>query len=137
GRVNFFRAWAINSSALVSEKSFGSEFFSARNFLIFSKETEHRLSFQPNTVFRLAARYKYNEKLNRLEGGQRAGINTYGAELKYNQAEKGSFTGMFDLIMITYNDVLNSPVAFEMLNGLRTGKNYTWEISYQRNLNNN
>lgn len=58
-------------------------------------------------------------------------------ELKYNQVEKGSLTGKADFINITYNDLENTPVAYEMLNALKTGYNYTWELSYQRNLTNN
>ncbi len=137
-RLNFLRAWALNSSVMGSLKSFGSEFFRQRNFNIYARETEHRLSFQPNTVFRIGTRYKYNQKQNRIdEGNQIALLHTYGFDLKYNQTEKGSFNGKLDLIMIDYNGELNSPVAYEMLNGLRTGRNYTWEVSYQRNLNNN
>lgn len=138
GRVNFLKAWAINSSGIFSQKGNASQFFSTRNYLIEAYETEQRLIFQPNTYFRISGIYKYTDKQNRIEGGfQKAFINTFAAEIKYNQSEKGSLTGRMDLVLITYNDTENSPVAYEMLNALSKGQNITWELSYQRNLNSN
>ncbi len=138
GRVNFLKAWAINSSGIFSQKGNASQFFSTRNYLIEAYETENRLIFQPNTYFRISGIYKYSDKQNRIEGGfQKAFINTFAAEIKYNQSEKGSLTGRMDLVLITYNDTENSPVAYEMLNALSKGQNITWELNYQRNLNSN
>ncbi|MGZ3921704.1 MAG: hypothetical protein ACXVC7_15500, partial [Bacteroidia bacterium] len=70
-------------------------------------------------------------------GLQKALLQTYAIELKFNQTEKGSLTGRADFIQIYFNDDQNSPVAYEMLNALNKGENYTWELSYQRNLSNN
>ena len=138
GRLNFLKSWVINSSAIYSNKGNISQFFSSRNYLIESYETEQRLIFQPNTFFRLSSIYKYNQKQNKIEGGfQTAFINTFAAELKYNQSEKGSLTGRLDLILIKFNDTENSSVAYEMLNALSKGQNVTWELNYQRNLNSN
>jgi hypothetical protein len=137
-RVNFLKSWAINTSNMISNKGNKSEYFSSRDYKIKSYETEEKILFQPNTVFRLSLIYKYTEKRNQvLDGTQFAFLNNYAFEIKYNQTEKGSLTGRFDMIRIRYNDIENSAVAYEMLNGLNKGDNYTWELSYQRNLNNN
>lgn len=137
-RINFLKAWAINTNNVISEKSSTSVFFSSRNFFIQGLESEQKLAYQPNTYFRMSGIYKFNEKENKIEGGfQKATLTTYALELKYNQTEKGSLTARADFIIITFNDLQNSPLAYEMLNGLNVGQNYTWEINYQRNLNSN
>jgi hypothetical protein len=137
-RVNFFRSWAINSNSIFSQKGNRSQLFTTRNYLVESYETEQRLVYQPNTSFRIAGIYKYTQKQNIIEGGfQKALLHTYAIELKYNQTEKGSLTGRADFIQIYYNGDTNSPVSYEMLNALSKGENYTWELSYQRNLSNN
>lgn len=143
-RLNFLRAWAVNSDNTISQKSNTSEFTPTRNYLIEGLEAEQRLVFQPNTVFRTSLIYKYTEKRNNYRGTemvpagfQKAFLNSFGAELKYNQTEKGSLTGRADYIRILYNDLENSSIAYEMLNGLSTGNNFTWELTYQRNLNSN
>ncbi len=143
-RLNFFESWAINSSNIISKKENSSQFFLARNFIIEGFESEQKLIFQPNTIFRLSSIYKYSEKKNvlysQLENNispQKAYINSFGFELKYNQTEKGSLNARFDLIKISYNDLKNTALSYEMLNGLSSGNNFTWELSYQRNINEN
>jgi hypothetical protein len=143
-RVNFLEAWAINSDNTTGLKQNTSEFFPQRNFLIESYETEQRLIYQPNTVFRTGIIYKYTDKKNRAKGTetipagfQKALLHNFGLELKYNQTEKGSLTGRVDFIRIQYNDSENTSVAYEMLNGLGSGDNFTWELVYQRNLGSN
>lgn len=135
GRVNFLHSWAVNSANTYSKKGNRSQFFSNRNYLIELYETETKLLFQPNTTFRISGIYKYTDKQNILSGGtQKAIINNYALEIKYNQTEKGSLTARADYIQIAYNDDAASPIAYEMLNSLSKGENYTWELVYQRNL---
>jgi hypothetical protein len=124
-----------NSTGL---KSYASQFFSTRNYAIEYYDLEQKLSFQPNTAFRISIIYKYSEKHNIAVGGfQRADMNDYAIEMRYNESDKGSFNLRGDFLTITYNDIENSPVAYEMLNALRPGYNYTWNINYQRNLSSN
>jgi hypothetical protein len=116
-RWNVTRAWSINSTNVYGNKSSVSLFFSTRNYAIEYFDLEQKLSYQPNTAFRVSLIYKYG--------------------VKYNQVEKGSFTGKVNFISITYNDLENTPIAYEMLNALKTGYNYTWGLTYQRNLTSN
>ncbi len=137
-RWNVTRAWSINSTNIYGNKTSVSLYFSNRNYAIEYFDLEQKLSYQPNTAFRVSVIYKYNIKENIIkEGFQRAELNDFGLEFKYNQVEKGSFTGKINFISITYNDLENTPIAYEMLNALKTGYNYTWGLSYQRNLTNN
>lgn len=137
-RFNFKKAWSINSDNVLSQKVNNSQFFVERNYRIQAKQFEEKLVYQPSTVFRISGIYKYEDKRNVIpEGGQKALLNTYAVELKYNQTEKGSLNARFDWIRIQYNAELSTAVAYEMLNGLSVGENFTWELSYQRNLNNN
>lgn len=137
-RWNVTRAWSINSTNIYGNKSSVSLFFSTRNYAIEYFDLEQKLSYQPNTAFRVSLVYKYGVKQNIIyEGFQKAELNDFGLEFKYNQVEKGSFTGKANFISITYNDLENTPIAYEMLNALKTGYNYTWGLSYQRNLTSN
>ncbi|MCT4560448.1 MAG: hypothetical protein N4A41_03645 [Crocinitomicaceae bacterium] len=58
-------------------------------------------------------------------------------EIKYNQPEKGSLIGGFKLIEINFDGIQNSALGFEMLEGLKNGRNYTWNLGYQRTLSKN
>jgi len=144
-RYNFHPSWTFFNDNTLSEKGNASEFFSVRDYKIRAYETQASIAFQPSTQFRISGIYKYNYKVNLQQTfgaqsepiNQSAYLNTFALELRYNQTEKGSFTARFDFIKIDYNDVENSSIAYEMMNGLNIGDNYTWELVYQRNLNNN
>jgi hypothetical protein len=64
-------------------------------------------------------------------------VREVGLNLKFNQAEKGSLQGEFKAISIDYNGSGNNALAFEMLESLRAGNNYTWNLRYQRSLSQN
>lgn len=137
-RINLLKDWAINSSNIFSERGNSSQYFSTRDYLIEAYESEHKLVYQPNTVFRISAIYKYTEKLNVMgTEKENAFLNNYGMEIKYNQTEKGSLTARFDFIRVLSNTETYSSVTYALLNGLNVGDNYTWELVYQRNLSNN
>ncbi len=137
-RWNINRAWGIFSNNTFGLKSNVSQYFSSRNYAINYYEIEPKISYQPNTSFRINAVYKHADKRNTAEGGfQKAVLDDYAIEMKYNKLSKGSFNFRSDFIQIRYNDVENSPLAFEMLNALKPGNNLTWNLSYQHNLTNN
>lgn len=137
-RLNAWKAWSINSSNLLSEKGNTSQFFTTRDYLIQAFESEQKINYQPNTVFRISGIYKYTQKVNVINSSnENAFLNTYAIELKYSQTEKGSLTGRFDYISVLSNTEQYSSVTYELLNGLSPGQNYTWELTYQRNLNSN
>jgi hypothetical protein len=119
-------------------KRSASQYFSSRNYKITYYEAEPKLNYQPNTSFRVSVSFRYTDKKNAAElGGQRAVLQDYGAEVKYNVLQKGSLNLKADYIQITYNGVQVSAIAFEMLDALKVGNNVTWGASYQRTLSNN
>ncbi len=137
-RINLSSKWSVTSSVRSGLKSNTSQFFSTRNYKIAYSDAEPRISYQPNTSFRAAIILRYSEKKNSVElGGQKTTIQSAGAEIKYNILSKGSLLAKANYLKITYNDAENSPLAFEMLESLKPGNNFTWQLSYQRNLNNN
>jgi len=137
-RWNITQAWGFFTTSSVGEKIAVSQFFANRNFNIAIWETEPKLSYQPNTAFRISGLFKYTEKVNTAPGGfQKATVQDYALELKFNKLSKGSFNARFDYLLITYNDEENTPVSFEMLSSLRPGRNITWSASYQQNLSGN
>ncbi|MBL7917022.1 MAG: hypothetical protein JNM96_01405, partial [Bacteroidia bacterium] len=137
-RVNFLKWFTLNTDVLSGRKANFSLLFANRNYQIDMLEAESKISYQPGTVFRISASYKYSEKRNTYElANEKAFINTFGSEIKYNQTDKGSILARADFHLIYFNGSNASAVAYEMLSGLNKGENFTWELSYQRNVNAN
>ncbi len=135
-RTNIKRTWGVNIDGKSGKKENLSSFIN-RNYKILFNEVQPKLNIQPGTVFRTTVFYKGQIKENVLEGSsEKAEINTVGAEIKYSSITNGVMGASLSLITIGYNAEINSPVAFEMLEGLKRGKNITWEMNVQRNLSN-
>ncbi len=137
-RWNVTRAWGIFTTSQIGTKGSASQLFQNRNYQVNMQETEPKLSYQPSTAFRISGIFKYTQKQNVAEGATQASkVYDYAVELKYNKLSKGSINARFDYLNISYNDMDNTPVAFEMLNALHPGQNVTWNVGFQQNLSNN
>lgn len=137
-RWNAGDRFTLNTEWRNGQKTSKADFFSTRDFSIQYFEVFPAITYQPNVKFRLNLNYKYGSKKNTMApNGENALSQSAGVDVKYSEAEKGSFTGRLNFILIKYNGQTNTPVAFEIMEGLSNGQNYTWGISYQRTLSNN
>lgn len=140
-RWNINRKWTLQSTYKDGVKQSNSKFFAVRNYNIYYFETEPKISLQSSASMRIILTYKYSEKKNSpissLSSHQKAVAQNFGGELKYNALNKGSLTAKANIILVDYNDEQNTALAYEMLDGLKTGKNYTWNVGYSRTLASN
>lgn len=146
-RWNMTQKISFNMDYKDGRKSSSSQFFTMRDYSIKYYEAEPKLNYQPNTSFRFSFSFKYTDRKNNIfinmdslqttRGGETAYLNNYGVELKYNVLDKGSFNLRVNYIDIKFSGIENSSIGFEMLDGLKTGKNMIWGLSYQRTLSNN
>lgn len=143
-RTNFTRMLSLNNEFRYGYKSNLSQLLTTRNFNIRYIETPTEFFIQPNTKWRISLNYRFSIKDNlgfqedtTVARGQQAIIHDAGFELKTNFILKGQLSVKFNYINISYNDVDNTALAFEMLEGLKTGSNFTWGASFQRTIGSN
>ncbi|GAB5539025.1 MAG: hypothetical protein Salg2KO_11280 [Salibacteraceae bacterium] len=143
-RWNFATALGLESRAEQGSKIAKSNAgaLSNRNYNIFFQQIEPKLNIQPGTLWRVSVLFNYKEQSNRTTAadgspGERSYIRKTGAEFNLSTPEKGSLLVNANLIQINYTGAPESPVGFEMLDGLQPGLNATWGVSYQRTLANN
>lgn len=138
-RWNFAKIFTFNALGEYGWKSTVSDFFSTNNFDIRFYEVEPQLVFQPSTKWRVRGSFKFTDKLNSVSDGtrQQAILRDAGVEGKYNLLSRGSINATFNFISITYNGPTGNTVEFEMLNGLKTGLNFTWSVFFQMRVGKN
>lgn len=137
-RWNMSKEFSWNLSYKDGAKKSSSQYFSSRDYSIVYFEAQPKLNYQPNTSFRASVSFRYTEKKNKVElGGQKAALQDYGAEVKYNVLQKGSLNLKANFIQIKFDGTKNTSLEFEMLDALKTGQNITWGVSYERTLSNN
>lgn len=131
-RWNLSKYFNVRITNVLGRKKTSSDYAAGRNYFIEYFQTTPVFSYQPNSAFRIAVNTKFSQKENNSELSEKATIRDVGFDLRFNQVKKGSFSGRFNYINIDYNAALNSSIAFEMLEGLKTGNNFTWGFTYQR-----
>ena len=131
-RWNIARLFTLESIGQIGEKLAQADYTSGRNFDIDYYFIKPSFSYQPSTSFRIGTDARFSEKSN--VDGERAVLRELGMTLKYNQAQKGSLQGGISMISISYNGNEGSAVGFEMLEALKPGMNYTWNLGYQRTI---
>ena len=137
-RWNMNKSFMLNSQLTKELKKNSSTYMTNRNYDIENMEINNRISFQPNTLFRVALNGRYSEKRNSIEyGNEKAFINDIGIELRRSKRDKGLLNGELHLVNINYNGESSSTIGFEMLEGLQLGKNITWKLGFQKNMSNN
>jgi hypothetical protein len=157
GRYNLNREFTLNLLYGTGIKANSSEFFSSKDFHIVFSELGPKITYQPNTSFRVSGSYNHKDKENTLQellidslgdtlsftGGEKALLHQCGVEFKHNAVSKGSLLVRIDYINISYVDFngekakQNTSLAYEMLEGLQIGSNFTWSVSYQQRLSKN
>lgn len=131
--------WNINNSLTILDdiknavKTYNSEYFEEKNYLINTISNNGTIRFQPSIRFRINLNYEYSEKSN-AEDFQKAYINNTGLEFKYNKVKKGNILLTISYINIKYNDDVNSSISYEMLEGFKPGHNGSWSVMYKQNL---
>ena len=141
-RWNIIKEFSLNLDCINGEKINNSQYFNMRDYNIQYYSLEPKLNYQPNTTFRVSVSFKYSDKQNGVHPDstiqERAVLQDYGMELKWNVLNKGSFNMKANYIQIQYNaKQSSSSLAFEMLDALKPGQNITWGFSFQRNLSAN
>ncbi len=137
-RWNFKRKFNFDLTYIKSRKASNSDFLTTRNFLINGDTYQPSISWQPSAYFRLKGTYSRKEKTNDFEAlsAEQANINEMSIDLRFTRASKGSISATFNFIDIEFEGNENNPIGYELLEALRPGQNYTWNLNWQQKLGN-
>jgi len=137
-RWNIARKFTLKAQGELGRKHAEADYTSGRDYRLTYVQLEPSLIFQPSTVFRITLDGRAVQKDNADElGGEQSTIYEIGTTFKFNRAKKGSLQGGFQVVNIRYNGEQNSALGFEMLEALKPGVNYTWNLGYQRSISKN
>lgn len=130
------RLFTVEASAETGGESAASDFLSNRNFDIGYYRTGPSLTWQKDNSLRITLSGAYSNKSNSEEfGGEEAQLSDAALELRYNVPSKSSLVANVRAVEIRYSgESANNSLAFEMLEGLTPGTNFTWSFSWQRTL---
>jgi len=135
-RFNFKKVLDLIVENSQGVRNYESENFAIQNFNIDYRRITPQLNYRPNAKFRLTAKYKMETNQNNL-GTEVSNIDDIGLSLTWRKSSKSSLQASTNVVLIEYMGSKNTPVEFEMLQGLRDGNNYLWNLNYTRRVSKN
>jgi hypothetical protein len=137
-RWNILTKFSIELKSQLGEKQSLADYTFGRNYQYSYMSAQPSFIYQPSTNFRISIDGRISDKQNiQALGGEKCSLLEIGSSLKLNQTEKGSFQTEFKMVNMNFQGNSNSAVGFELLESLKPGTNYTWNLSYQRNVSKN
>ncbi|WMJ74899.1 hypothetical protein RCC89_17275 [Cytophagaceae bacterium ABcell3] len=140
GRLNIKRLVNIRMLTFRNVRANQSNFMQLRNYDIETWSFKPQFSIQPKNTFRISCELGYSDKENRLgEVNEKIQMYSAGCEVRINKVSRRTINGNINYIRIVEDfkeTSFNSPVAFEMFEGLMPGNNFTMSVNWQERLSN-
>ncbi len=134
-RVNIGQKVSNVFSISRGTKENDSQYFDNRDYTIEYYKIEPKITYQPFKNFRTILTYKYQNSKNILpEGGETAFNHDFNLEATFNKTSKSSLRLNLSFVKIQFDGEKNSSIEFVMLEGLRDGNNYLWNLVFDRRL---
>ncbi|MFK8059753.1 MAG: hypothetical protein AB8B78_06630 [Polaribacter sp.] len=128
--------WLFELMGKTTENDLQTENFTNRNYLINSNEIQPKISFLYNQNNRFSAFYHYKKKENQLQSFEVLNQQKFGVEYFYINSKKNQISANVNVFLNDFTGNANTPVGYQMLEGLQAGQNYTWNVLFNRKLNN-
>ena len=130
----FATSWLINVQSSFDTNESVSENFVSKNFNIEEVRFNPKLSYLLNDNTRFDVFYQYTNKDNTIGDFESLQQQKYGASFTLTNSQKASISGEFNVFSNTFEGNPNSPVSYQMMEGLQPGKNFTWSLLAQKKI---
>lgn len=136
GRYNLTKNIQATLQWREGSKSFSSQYLENRNFLFKTQ------SYEPSLIFlllknQLRTAFSYRNDLRKNEprfGNEKASIHNFNFDTKYNIPSSGSIALKGTFSNISFSGNSNSTLGYAMLDGLVNGRNFLWQVSFDRRI---
>jgi len=130
----FAENWLINLNSSLEFNESLSQNFVSRNYNIDEVRLQPKLSYLFNENARFDMFYQYTTKDNTIGNMETLKQSNYGVSFTYNNVQKIALTGEINFFQNEFEGNPNTPVSYQMLEGLQPGKNFTWSLLAQKKL---
>ena len=131
------KTWLIDLKGIYSKTISKNERYTSRNMNLKTKSFKGELSYLFNdNQSSMNLSYNKNAKTNNSVEKETLKSNDIGFSLQHIGSKTFSSHTSFNYIINSYNGNQNSPIAYQLLEGLQDGKNYTWNLILQKKITN-
>ncbi|MEO9854000.1 MAG: hypothetical protein ABJH72_24290 [Reichenbachiella sp.] len=135
-RFHLTQELTLTSGYNRAEKENASQFQEDRNYLINETEFMPGLIWQPTSNVRFSSTYRLASKNNVqvADGTEKSKIHEVLFESRWSNGIKNALNANFRVADISFEGDLNTAAAYELLEALQPGTNYSWRFNYSQKL---
>ena len=126
--------WLMSLETAFENTESVSENFDSKNFKIDETRFNPKLSYLFNDNSRFDVFYNYAFKENTIGGMESLKQNKYGIAFSTANTEMAAINAEFNYFSNKFDGNANSPVGYQMMEGLQPGSNFTWSLLAQKKL---
>ena len=83
---------------------------------------------------RVILKYNYQDKRQKILTNDVAKLHELTSEFTHRKANQYSFDVSISYVSINFTGRANSPIEYDMLEGLKNGRNYLWNVVYTKRI---
>ena len=126
--------WLLSLQTNLDKNWSASENFSSKNYQLNETLLNPKLSYLLDNNKRFDMYYQYQNKNNSIGDLEQLIQQKYGMSFTLTQNQKAAITGEFNYFSNDFLGSANTPVAYQMMEGLQPGTNFTWSLIAQKKL---
>ena len=126
--------WLVDFNTGIGESRSNSVSYANRNYHLNHTNLNPKISYLYHKNSRLEAFYNFKDKENTLMNYEKLRMHVLGANFQFSNKQKFSVNANMNIYFNEFEGNQNSPVAFQMLEGLQPGTNLTWLLNLQKRL---
>lgn len=128
------KTWLVQFQSSIGNTTTESENYSSRNFDINNYTIYPKLSYLFSKNASWDVFYEYKNQKNQILALESLEQNRIGSSFSFNSEKGFTINGEYSFYNNNFNGNSLSPVAFQMLQGLQSGKNSVWRLLLQKNI---
>ena len=127
--------WQFNILTSTTKNSANSINYNNRNYNLKNSSITPKLSYYYNDDMYFSFFYELKNKENTVGNFENLNQQKYGAAFNFSSKNKNLLKAEINLFNNNFEGNSNSPVAYQMLEGLQPDKNYTWSLLFHQKIN--
>jgi len=107
-----------------------------RNLDIFYYSINPEISYRPTSNLRFNLLYTFDRRVQRIEQMEFARSHDFTLTTTFRQASSSNLNFSLSFVNVRFDGEQNSTIEFDLLEGLKDGKNYIWNTLFTKRLSN-
>ena len=126
--------WLISFLSSIENNESFSENFTSKNFNIDEFKYNPKLTYLLNDNIKFDASYRFTNKDNTIGNLETLKQQKYSVSFTLTNKQKAAISGEINYFSNDFDGNSNSPVGYQMMEGLQPGKNFTWNLLAQKKI---